>query len=115
MGLKKPPPGRVTKTRQTARVVVREQDTGVEHVIEISAPKTFFGLWRVTQRKPRRSARVQVGCGADGRIKYKWNKGAKDTRTQGAMIAAVNQAVAWISGAQRRKFGRVCQIAAAAR
>jgi hypothetical protein len=106
--------GKSTATRQTARVVVEEHDTGVRHVVNISAPRTFFGLWRVSQTKPRRSARVRVGCGADGRIKFVWDKGAKDKRTQQAFLAAVNQALRWISGADKRSFKRVCKTAAAA-
>jgi hypothetical protein len=108
-----PPPGKSTATRHSARVVIEERDTGVRHIVNISAPRTFFGLWRVSQAKPRRAARVRVGCGRDGRIKFVWDKGAKDVRTQRAFVAAVNQALRWMSRADKRSFGRVCRIGAA--
>lgn len=70
-----------------------EHRNGNVHVIRVSAPRSFFGVWRFEQRKPRRRASARVTCGRNGRITARWSWPAKDKRdreSHGAMLAAFN-------------------------
>jgi hypothetical protein len=70
--------------------------SGEIHRIRVSMPRGFFGTWRLSQARPRRTATASVFCGRKGRVMVRWSwpkRDKNDRSVHGAMLAAVETVI----------------------